>query len=247
MKNGEWKCPCSASSWFSCLVLVFYCSGQKAWLFQLPSFKLPSLNNSGFCSITCSSSWWLPKTSLHSHTTSRCFFPSDKWWEKHLSERCVVGSWRVFIPLDAAISLKKKFQTLSPEHPQSLWKIWSPSRNLNSLNSKAKAGSPSSAGVSALPWAFHQLLKCVVIVTCTLSALGSGLWPRRTIHHTWLCHVVPTAFERNETAELILPLTWADRNGGLQMGSQRAVLSTGAPPHSDLPFLGKTLDPWGVS
>lgn len=56
------------------------------------------------------------------------------------------------------------------------------------------------------PWVFHQLLKYVVIVTCVLSALGSGLGPRRTIHHTRLCHIVLAAFGRNETPELILPL-----------------------------------------
>lgn len=68
-------------------------------------------------------------------------------------------------------------------------------------------GSPSSGSVLPQLWAFHPVLKDAVIVTCTLSAISSGLWLRRAIRHTELCHVVPAVFGRNEAAELILPLT----------------------------------------
>lgn len=134
----------------------------------------------------------------------------------------------MFIPLDATLSLEeKKSQPLSPKHPQSLWKIWSPSRSLNSFNSKEKAGSPSWLVDLLWPWAFHQLLEYVVIITCTLSALSPGLCPGRTIHHN---HIIlyRLLLGGMRLLELILPLTGADRNGGLQMGRAERWCSASA-------------------
>lgn len=77
------------------------------------------------------------------------------------------------------------------------------------------------------PWAFHQLLEYVVIITCTLSALSPGLCPGRTIHHN---HIIlyRLLLGGMRLLELILPLTGADRNGGLQMGRAERWCSASA-------------------
>lgn len=71
MRWGGWNCPSLASSWFSCLFLLFYCSGQKVWLFQISSFKLPSL------SISVSSAVF--PAALHGDSQNLTAQPCN-WW-----------------------------------------------------------------------------------------------------------------------------------------------------------------------
>lgn len=99
---------------------------------------------------------------------------------------------------------------------------------VSTLSIQKKKLSPRAWLVDLLwPWAFHQLLEYFVIITCTLSAFSPGLCPGRTIHHNniILYHLLLGGMR---LIELILPLTGADRNGGLQMGSAERWCSASA-------------------
>lgn len=125
------------------------------WLFQQLIFKLPSLNISVSSAVFPAALHGdSPKPHCTASQLAGSSFPlvsdgKNTCWKDVLQ---VVGGCSY--PWMQLYLWRKKSWTLSPEHPQSLSKIWSLSRNLNSFNSKEKAGSLSSAAVSALATGF---------------------------------------------------------------------------------------------
>lgn len=99
---------------------------------------------------------------------------------------------------------------------------------ISALSIQKKKLAPQARPVDPLwPWAFHQLLEYVVVITCTLSALSPGLCLGRTIHHN---HIIlyRLLLGGMRLLELVLPLTGADSSGGLQMGSAKRWCSASA-------------------